>query len=370
VGKRKMSDYHSAPYVLTKSIKQSPPIDVSKPYNKAWLKGKHILITGGANGLGEACVRQWAAAGASIVIADISIERGEATARDIQEKSGNNNVHFVVCDVCDWQQQVDMFKKAIELSEHGGIDVVVANAGIAGPEPLQTFEDLSGPNPPKPNYKTIDVNLIGVLYTAQLALYWLPKNPKSKACSPDSDPTSPRDRCLILVGSMASLYPVPMQPLYTATKHAVLGIFRTLRASSFVDGVRVNLICPYFIESRIIGTGGRLLMAGTGMGKPEFVADAASRLVADSRILGRALAVGPHVRMKQDDEGNWEVLPRDSKLGYETSIFEMYAGDYEDVEAFQHRMVGMLKAVQKMKGPSGMIMDVWRAIKYKISGSK
>jgi NAD(P)-dependent dehydrogenase (short-subunit alcohol dehydrogenase family) len=352
-------------------IKQSPPVDFSKTYDAKWLKGKHIVVTGGANpdGFGAGFVREWAAAGASLVVGDINVEKGDQTLRNIRKETGNEKVYFVYCDVTDWQSQVDFFKEAVRLSPHGGIDSVVANAGIGGIEPLQTPSNLDAAEPKKPNFKVIDVNLTGVLYTTHLALYWLQRNPGSKPCSVETDPsTNRRDRHILLVGSIASLGPITSQPLYGTAKHGVLGLFRSLRGSSFVDGVRVNMICPYFIETPILNAGARLLLAGAGVGKVDDVVDAATRLTADSSILGRALCIGPKTRVKQQEDGEWIVLPRNSTEGEEKAVWEAYADDYEDVELFTRNLVKILNGVTVLKGWAGWFADIVGAIKYGIFG--
>lgn len=361
-----MADYK--PHSLRKAVRQSLPVDLTKPYDLAWVKGKHILITGGASGFGAEFARTWASAGASIIAADINAEKGTEVVAKIRKSTGNEQVHFVQCDVTDWQAQVRMFKEAVRLSPHGGIDCVVANAGVAGIEPLHEPSDYSVDEPRKPNFKTIDVNVTGVLYTTQLALYWLQRNPGSKPCALETDPSKQtRDRHILLVGSMASLGPIVGVPLYGVSKHAVLGLFRCLRGSSFMDGVRVNIIFPYFIETPINPAPSRLLLAGSGMGKIEDVVDAASRLVADSSILGRGLVAAPKVKVKQQEDGEWTVLP-DSADGEEKAIWEAYADDYEDGVLFSRRMIAVLNGVTALKGWIGWATDVYKAIKYGIWG--
>jgi NAD(P)-dependent dehydrogenase (short-subunit alcohol dehydrogenase family) len=351
------------------NVRQSPPLDLSKPYNPDWLKSRVIIVTGGASGFGAGFVRKWAAHGATVIIGDINVEKGDKVARQARQESRNQNIHFVHCDVTDWQSQVNLFKEAVRLSPHGGIDAVIANAGIGGNEPLHMPQDFSGPEPKKPNFKVIDVNLYGVLYTTQLALYWLQKNPGSKPCSPDTDPAkTPRDRHLLLVGSMASLAPIVSQPLYGTAKHGVLGLFRSLRASSFVDGVRVTAIFPYFMETPLMHASGRLLMAGGAMGKAEDVVDAATRLVADSRIVGRGLAVGAKAKVKQEENGEWVVVPKDSPDGEERAVWEAYADDFEDSERFTHQIVRILNRVARAKGWIGWFSDIIAALRYGLFG--
>lgn len=358
------------PKPVLKALRQSPPVDLTKPYDIGWVKNKHILITGGASGFGAAWGRAWAAAGASIVLADINVKQGTETVALIRKETGNDSVHFVQCDVTDWQQQVSLFKEAVRLSPHGGIDTVVANAGIAGQEPFhEPTNDFSVDEPKEPNLKVIDVNVIGVLYTTQLALWWLHRNLQSKNASPDADPaTQQRDRHLLLVSSVAGLGPILSQPLYGTSKHAVLGLFRTLRGSAFLEGVRVNIIFPYFIATPINPAIGRLLVAGGAMGELDDVVDAASRLVADSSICGRGLCIAPRVKVKQQADGDWITMPYDSKDGQEKGIWEVHAHDFDDSELFTRRLVVILNQIASMKGWYEMLADAWKALKYGIFG--
>ncbi|KAF2652954.1 NAD(P)-binding protein [Lophiostoma macrostomum CBS 122681] len=353
------------PESMVSAIRQSPPIDLSKPYSASWVKDKTILITGGASGFGAGFVRHWAKHGASVVIGDINVPKGDALVRDIKKETGNTNVHFVHCDVTDWQSQVNLFKEAARLSPHGGIDTVVANAGIAGADALQDPGDLSVAEPQKPSFKIMDVNCTGVLYTTHLAYYWLPRNPGSQPCSMDSEPErDTRDRHLLLLGSIASLAPIVVQPQYGAAKHAVLGLFRSLRASSHMAGVRINLLCPYFIDTPIVTPIARASLAGGAMGKVEDVVDAATRMVADSRILGRALVIGPKMAVKQREDGQWALVEKEVPGSITTALWEPCADDWEDVDAFDRNFVKLLNAFQYSRGWVGWAVDLVKAVGY------
>lgn len=87
------------------------------------------------------------------------------------------------------------------------------------------------------------------------------------------------------------------------------------------------MICPYFIDTPLIEAPGRLLLAGGAMGKPEDVVDAATRLMADTSIMGRALVVGPKVKVDDD----WQLIPKNEDRGQEKAVWECYADDFEDV---------------------------------------
>jgi NAD(P)-dependent dehydrogenase (short-subunit alcohol dehydrogenase family) len=176
-----MSKYPNGGPSLVQAIRQSPPIDTSEPYDPAWVAGRTILITGGASGFGEGFFRKWAAHGANIIIGDINDKRGEAIVEEVRESTGNKNHHYIHCNVTDWQSQVDFFHKAIKLSVHGGIDAVVTNAGVIEKGArFEKPEGLDAEAPPKPNLLCFDVNMTGVLYTAHLALFYLPRNPRSQ----------------------------------------------------------------------------------------------------------------------------------------------------------------------------------------------
>lgn len=200
----------AAKYSLEAAIRQSPPIDNTGIVDDSWVKDKTILITGGASGFGAGFFQRWAAAGATIVIGDVNVKKGDQLVRDIRKETGNENLHFLHVDVADWQSQVQFFKDAIRLSPHGGIDTVVANAGIADhDQTIENPEGLDARNPPPPNLRVLDVNLTGVLYTAHLALFWLARNPGSSPASPECDPSQVhRDRHLLLLSSMAGISPV------------------------------------------------------------------------------------------------------------------------------------------------------------------
>lgn len=294
---------------------------------------------------------------------DINIDGAERVVRETRAETGNSNVHFVYCNVTDWQSQVNFFKEGVKLSPHGGIDVVVANAGIAGADNFEDPKDrLDAAEPPRPNIKTIEVNLIGVLYTAHLALFYLPRNPGSSPSSQHSNPTVPsRDRHLLLIGSMASLGPLPGQALYTCAKHAVLGLYRSIRTTSWIHGVRVNLVCPYFIDTAILPAPARALLAGGGLGKPGDVIDAATRFTADSRIVGRSLYIGPKMKVMLDKDNDYQIALV-GQPGTTKAVWEPFAHDFEDSELFTRNITRLLNTFTKIRGWRGYFMDLLRAI--------
>lgn len=102
------------------------PIDFGKPIETRVLKGKSVLVTGGASGLGALIATAFAEHGARVTIADVNESQGQDLA------ATNGNLSFVRTDVTDWSSQVRAFKVAIAFSGDNSVDVVIAGAGIPG----------------------------------------------------------------------------------------------------------------------------------------------------------------------------------------------------------------------------------------------
>lgn len=344
-------------------IRQSPPVDVSKPYDATTLKGKTIVITGGANGLGSHMVREWASHGANIIIGDVADAAGEELVAELATQYPDSAFAFQHCDVTDWESQVSLFETAVHVSPHGGIDIVVPNAGIILPDVSIQFEEpvLKNGRLPKPNTAQFDVNITGAAYTTHLAMYWLPQNG-----------SSPRDRCLLLVGSLASLCPFPTQTMYTMSKHAILGLFRTLRATSFRSGVRVNMITPYYVSKSNmlkLPIEAAFLSGTAGGAMIEDVINAATRLISDEEIAGRALCVGPKLKSAGvegvEDVDALMAVQDSENNGQGRAVWECYADDYDNVDAFVKRFILLLNAAERVKGWFGIFTDIWGMLRRK-----
>ncbi|KAL6713592.1 hypothetical protein ACLMJK_009057 [Lecanora helva] len=359
----------AAKYPLKESL-QSPPIDHDCDVDEAWVKDKTIVITGGASGLGSSFLRKWAATGATVIIGDINVDKGDQLVRDTKKETSNSNLYFFYCDVTKWHSQVQFFKDAVNASPHGGIDTVVANAGIL--DPANEFEspgDLNVAEPPPPNLAVLDVNLTGVLYTTHLTLFHLSRNPDSFPASTEA-PRSSRDRHLLLLSSMAGVLPLPGNTLYATSKHAIVGLFRSLRTTAFAHGIRVNMLCPYFVDTPLIITPGRLLLAGGTLGRPEDVTEAGTRFVANPYVLRRAVVVGPKLKVKQDSSGEWKLVEASDESGDHRAIWEAYADDFEDNELFTRNYVRLLNGLVEIRGWIGWLSDLFAVLKYGMGWSR
>ncbi|KAG9789937.1 hypothetical protein ABEF93_006182 [Exophiala dermatitidis] len=385
------SDPGTIPFPPSAIIQSSPvPISLSTPANTtalhANLASKTILITGGASGFGATCFRSWASHGANVIIGDINSTLGTELVTTVRKETGNPNLHFVPLDVTSWPSQVRFFRKAAQLSPHGGIDCVVANAGVADANENREFEapsrdygnvddsiedDGDAAVPAPPGLRTLDVNLYGVIYTTHLAMWYLPRNPGSAPCDPKASSGS-RDRHLLLVSSIAGLSGLPGQPLYAAAKHGVVGLFRTLRLTTPIKhGVRVNMINPYFVDTPILGPLGALVLAGGGMATIESVLEAATRLAADQSIIGRALAIGPKSSIEQARAAG--LVSDTAEMDTDgQAIWDVYAHDFEQSDLFTRRIIAVTNLITRARGWTGVVGDVagkasysfWKVLGY------
>ena len=338
------------------NIVASSAVDLSLPIPISSLASRTVLITGGASGLGAAMFTSLASHGCNVIIGDLNTSSGEKLVAQMRTTTQNSNHHFIKLDVTSWQSQVSFFKQAASLSPHGGIDCVIANAGICPALEAMTFETppdyTKMDNPPAPPLKTLQVNLDGVMFTTTLALSYLSRNPGSQKCAIAPVP-GPRDRHIILVSSIAGVAPIPSQSIYCASKHGVAGLFRALRITSpITTGVRVNMISPYFVDTPILGPGGAIITAGGAMARIEDVADAVMRLVADKGIIGRALMIGCRGNEEQTKAAGLETAQEGQ------AIWDVFGHDLDQTDIFTRRIIGVTNIIATTRGWFGMIADV------------
>lgn len=164
---------------------------------------------------------------------------------------GPENASFQQCNVTEWKgsssipfsgttdlpfkDQLNLFKLALSKSPSQTVDIALANAGINREDDIYVQKTQPDGDPIEPDLSILNTNLIGVMYTAKLALYYFPKCPDGEN----------RDRSLILTGSMASFLDQPRSPQYNASKWGLRGLMRSIRRTGPKENVRVNLIAPW-----------------------------------------------------------------------------------------------------------------------------
>lgn len=230
------------------------------------VRGKVVLVTGAASGFGRASALIFARHGAKLVIADRDTKGAEKVVNEIEELGSQAIAH--TCDVTSWEQQLKLFQRIIE--EHGAVDVVVANAGIVEKGSFAPAEVDANNVPVKPNLLTMDVNIKGVLYTTYLAQHYLLLDHQPGAL-----------KSLVLIGSMSSFVGIPFGTLYTTSKHAIIGLQRSLYGI-YSDKIRITTICPWFADTRILITPLKIFLAGIPLTPVERVAGAIVKAATDA----------------------------------------------------------------------------------------
>ncbi|SCO42952.1 related to short-chain alcohol dehydrogenase [Fusarium fujikuroi] len=258
----------------------SPPVNCNIDFDKGQIAGKVAIVTGGANGIGEAYVRTLHSSGAKVVIGDKNVESGERLASEL------TGAKFITCDATVWEDQVRLFKEAVRLSSSGKIHYVIANAGMTKEDQTFTF-DGKDQEPQKPDLQTVDVNLKGALYTSKLAMHYFVSQNGTEV-NKDQE-----DTCLILISSGAGFLDVPRSPEYSSTKWAVRGIMHALRRTAFYYGSRVNVIAPWYIRTGILSKDqfDDVEKSGVEFATAEDAGECALRILSDIDINGRTLFV-------------------------------------------------------------------------------
>jgi len=187
------------------------------------------IITGGASGIGRALAEELAKRGGEVVLADLQIELAEEAAREIRLAGGQATAWQL--DVADFSAMEKLLRETVERT--GRLDYIFNNAGIGigGDVHRHSIEDWN---------RIIDVNLRGVINGVQGA-YKIMRNQGFGH--------------IVNTSSMAGLMPSPGVSSYATTKHAVVGLSKSLRAEAAPAGIRVSVLCPGVIRTPILEGG-------------------------------------------------------------------------------------------------------------------
>lgn len=189
---------------------------------------KTVIITGGSTGLGKATAEKFAREGYQVAISGRNKEKGKAVAEEI-EKKYNSECIFIQTDITNEIQVENLINTT--MGKFGRIDVLVNNAGIA---PFQGGE-LSH-SATEAIKETFDTNVLGVYYAMKYALRVM-KEQHSGA--------------IVNVASVSGLNGIKMGAFYSASKHAVVGLTKSVALEYAELGIQINAIAPGTIHTEL-----------------------------------------------------------------------------------------------------------------------
>lgn len=198
--------------------------------------GGVAVVSGGASGIGAASAARLAAEGYRVVVADRQVDLGTQHAEAI----GGRFAELDVRRSGEWDRLVDDV-----LATEGGLDVVHLNAGVLSRQPdLLAVTD-------KIYDRILDVNVRGVVYGARAAARAMADRGTGGA--------------LVVTASIAGLIAYAVDPLYTLTKHAVVGFVRSVAPQLEARGITINAVCPAIVDTPLLGPDARERLAAAGV---------------------------------------------------------------------------------------------------------
>ncbi len=181
---------------------------------------KVVAVTGGAKGIGKGCCLRFAQEGARVAVLDLAMDEAAAVAAECEKLSGQPAL-ALRCNVADAASVDAAFNAIVEA--WGGLDVVVASAGIYAGQPLIEVPLASW-------QKVIDIDLTGVFLTNKAAAAILMKQN--------------RGGTIINISSMAGKTSWPASAQYSAAKSGVIGLTRSVAMELAPYGATANAVCP------------------------------------------------------------------------------------------------------------------------------
>lgn len=242
--------------------------------------GETVVVTGGASGIGRETALAFGGAGANVVVADVAVEAGDDTASRITDQTVGTGV-FVEVDVTSDAAIDTMLETAVD--RFGGLDVAFNNAGIPG-----TFDETHEIS--EDDWQAlIDVNLTGIWRSMRAEIPVMLEHGGGVIVNTAS--------ILGQVGEVGT-------PAYTAAKHGVVGLTKVAALEQATDDIRVNAVCPGYIETQMLEDAGvttdpetraetEALHPMQRLGTPDEISDAVLWLASDaaSFVTGETLAV-------------------------------------------------------------------------------
>jgi NAD(P)-dependent dehydrogenase (short-subunit alcohol dehydrogenase family) len=254
------------------------------------LQDKGVLVTGGASGLGEACVRLLTQAGAKVVIADLNSDAGIALSTE-HSHTGLSTL-FVKTDVTDEESMRAAVRDTVET--FGGLHVLINCAGIGVAERVL---GKNGPHDLRSFSKVIQVNLIGTFNAIRLAAAEMTENV----------PNEEGERGVIInTASVAAFDGQIGQAAYSASKGGIVGMTLPIARELARFGIRVNTIAPGLFDTPLLGalpepariSLGQQVPFPPRLGRPSEYAALAKHMIENVMLNGEVIRLDGGIRMQ------------------------------------------------------------------------
>ena len=193
---------------------------------KKRLKGQVAWISGGSSGIGEAAAELFAAQGAKVALVDIQVDRGQQVVGKILNH-GDQAIYLEV-DVSKSNQVARSIEETVR--QFGGLQIIVNCAGIVHVGPLHEYREEEWD-------RLMGVNLKSIFFSLKYCLEYLRRNKRSY---------------VINIGSVSGFIGQASTAAYTTSKHAVIGLTRSIALDYAVDGLRCNNICPGITDTPML----------------------------------------------------------------------------------------------------------------------
>jgi NAD(P)-dependent dehydrogenase (short-subunit alcohol dehydrogenase family) len=190
------------------------------------LENKVAWISGATSGIGEATARLFAREGAKVAVVGRRLAMSRRDVAAVQAQGGE--ALAVACDVSDEAQVRDSIRATAR--HFGRLDILVNNAGIVHIKPLHQYTE-------KEWDRVMDVNVKSMFFAVKHALPYLRRAGRGY---------------IINVGSISSFVGQALTPVYTTSKHAIVGLTKSIALDYAADGIRCNCVCPGITDTPML----------------------------------------------------------------------------------------------------------------------